>query len=681
MSGWDTPSRPTWDPQDGPEDSTQAFPAPDGSGADDRWSQPVGPGSGWSGSGPADNQDFGRPDFGLSEFGDVNPSGADLGGSDVSRDLGRADRRPPAFPPEPNGFPADRNGFPPDRNAFPPDRNGFPPDRNGFPPEPNAFPSDRNAFPPDRNGFPPEPNAFPPDRNGFPPEPNGFPPDQNGFPRGGASSPPPSDFFTQAFDERQPGTQAFEQRQPGATLAGRQLPGTGRYVSGPQVSARDEPPWPGPDRSQSARQESARPEYGRAGEYGRADENGRAGEYGRQDSGRADFDRPGAPGGPSGPSGPGAAPGQELSRRDPGRADFSAYSTYSGQPDQAEQAPPANRSDAELAARMDPALQDFFAPTKPDPRYTSGRPSQAAQSQGLPAPGQPGPDRSDQAQQPPRRGDGRGPRRPGRVPDPWEDPDGGQDGPQRPGQRGGRRDEIEPAGRGKVTLAILAVVVVAAAVVAYLAVHRSSTNNNNATGGATPTTSTSASAPTASAKPTTTSAAKNPDVTGSAASAGSYVLSAPSTAAGFPIGTDPKFLATATSTAATIEQSGISGGGGTVTGSPVSASYTLPDEQTIEFVGYQGTFNPSKVMSNLASYGSSEKTYPAGPNGGDLACANTTATASTPSGAVCVWVTKSTLGFTEFFTQADGPEALNTAQAKGAEDAVNLRASVEKLKS
>ena len=57
------------------------------------------------------------------------------------------------------------------------------------------------------------------------------------------------------------------------------------------------------------------------------------------------------------------------------------------------------------------------------------------------------------------------------------------------------------------------------------------------------------------------------------------------------------------------------------------------------------------------------------------------ATASTPSGAVCVWVTKSTLGFTEFFTQADGPEALNSAQAKGAADTVNLRASVEKLKS
>jgi hypothetical protein len=105
------------------------------------------------------------------------------------------------------------------------------------------------------------------------------------------------------------------------------------------------------------------------------------------------------------------------------------------------------------------------------------------------------------------------------------------------------------------------------------------------------------------------------------------------------------------------------------------------DAQTIEFVGYQGTFNPTTVMANLKDYGSSEATYPAGPNGGDLACANTTATASTPSGAVCVWVTKSTLGFTEFFTQADGPESLNSAQSKGADDTVDLRASVEKLKS
>ena len=618
MSGWDTPSRPTWDPQEDPEDRTQAFPASDGSGADDRWSPPVGSGSGWGGA--ADGQD-----------------------------LGRADRREPAFPLEANGFPPAQDGFQ---------------DQDGF--------QGQNGFPPDQNGFQDQ---------------NGFPPDQNGFPRGGDSSPPPSDFFNQAF----------EQRQPGATLAGRGRPGPGRYPTGPQVSARDEPPWPGPARQdsarqESARQESARPEYGRGGEYARGGEygrggeydrggeNGRTGEYGRQDYGRADLDRPGD---------------QDFPRREPGRADFSAYSTYSGQPDQAEQVtPPVNRADAELAARMDPALQDFFAPTKPDPRYNgAGRPSQVAQPPGLPGPGLPasgqsGPGWSEQGQQRPRRDDERGPRRPGRPRDPWQDPTTGshpslaqRDGQRRPGSNGGRRaeDELEPAGRGKIIVAIVAVVVIVAAGGAYLALHKSSGNNSNVAGGGTPTTSTSASAPTAT--PKSTGAAKSPNVTGSATSAGGYVLSAPSTAAGYPIGTDPHFLATATSTAATIEHSGVAGGGGTVTGSPVSASYTLPDEQTIEFVGYQGTFNPTKVMANLASYGSSEATYPAGPNGGELACANTKATASTPSGAVCVWVTKSTLGFTEFFTQANGPEALNTAQSKGAEDTVKLRASVEKLKS
>jgi len=604
MSGWDKPSRPTWDPQDGPDDGTQAFPVPDGPGADDRWSKPVG--SGWGGTGAFDGQDFGRPDFGAPDFG-----GPDFGGVSTSG-------------AEPNGFPGAHNGFSADEN--------------------------------------------------------GFPGAQNGFSRGGVSSAPASDYFPQEF----------EQRQPGATLAGRQLPSRGNYVSGPQASARDEPPWPGPARRESARQESARPDYGRgddygrtgdygrAGDYGQAGDYGRTGEYGRQDQAGGDLDRPGAP-------------AQDFPRRDPAGPSFSAYSTYSGQPDQAEQAPPArnamNRGDAELAARMDPALQDFFAPTRPDPRYTSGRPSLAPPpglpGRGQPGPGGPGPGRSDEAEQPSRRGDGRGPqRRPRRAEDPWEDPAGSGPRDGRPGPGLRDEDEDEPSGKGRV-LGVIGgvVVVVAAAGIAYLAVHGSggSSGSNNAAGGSTPTTA--GSAPTATAKPNGTGAAKSPAVTGSANAAGAYLLSTPSTAAGYPIGSDPSFLATATSTVAAFEQSAIKGGGGTVTGSPVSASYTLPDAQTIEFVGYQGTFNPTTVMANLKDYGSSEASYPAGPNGGDLACANTTATSSTPSGAVCVWVTKSTLGFTEFFTQADGPESLNSAQAKGAQDTVSLRASVETLKS
>jgi hypothetical protein len=343
---------------------------------------------------------------------------------------------------------------------------------------------------------------------------------------------------------------------------------------------------------------------------------------------------------------------------------------------------------------MDPALQDFFAPTKPDPRYAGGRPSQAALPPGLPGPGQPGlrqsgPMRADQGLEPSRRGDGRGLRRPGRAAAAWENPAGYPTGPhpvQRrpgsPGGGGGRDEDDSPSGsRRNLIIAIAAVLVIVVVGGAYLVLKPSGNSNPSASAGSTPTASASTPASSPAAAPKTTSSAKNPNTAGSANSAGAYVLSTPSTAGGYPIGPDPHFLATATSTVATIEQTAVSGGGGTVTGSPVSASYTLPDEQTIEFVGYQGTFNPTTVMANLKSYGSSESSYPAGPNGGELACANTTATASTPSGAVCVWVTKSTLGFTEFFTQANGPEALNSAQAKGAEDTVSLRAGVETLKS
>jgi hypothetical protein len=184
--------------------------------------------------------------------------------------------------------------------------------------------------------------------------------------------------------------------------------------------------------------------------------------------------------------------------------------------------------------------------------------------------------------------------------------------------------------------------------------------------------------PTPSTKVKTKVSAKS-RVTGNAATDG-YVLSTPSVAGGRPIGSDPHFLATTTATAATIEQSAVSNSGGTVTGKPVSASYTLPFDQTIEFVGYQGTFSPKTVMANLASFGSSETTYNAGPHGGEMACANVPATATAASGGVCVWVSGSTLGVTEFF-EGSGPETLTVAQPKGAQDTVALRSSVETRKS
>ena len=164
---------------------------------------------------------------------------------------------------------------------------------------------------------------------------------------------------------------------------------------------------------------------------------------------------------------------------------------------------------------------------------------------------------------------------------------------------------------------------------------------------------------------------------GAGAAAAAYTLSTPSTAGGYPLGQDPKFVTTATGTAKQITDAVTSGGGGTVKGSPVSAAYRLPAAQVITFVGYQGTFTPAKVLTILASLGTDPNTYQAGPNGGGLGCANTK---STPSGAVCVWATSSTLGVTEFF-DANGPETLNAAQSKGATDTVKLRADVEKKKT
>jgi len=124
-----------------------------------------------------------------------------------------------------------------------------------------------------------------------------------------------------------------------------------------------------------------------------------------------------------------------------------------------------------------------------------------------------------------------------------------------------------------------------------------------------------------------------------------------------------------------------SGGGGTVTGSPVSAPYRLPTgEQVVTFVGYRGTFNPAKVITSMGSYGTTDGTYADAKTGDSIACANTAATADTTSGAVCVWATATTLGITEFF-DVSGPETLTVSQSKGASDAEKLRASVEHKQS
>ena len=377
---------------------------------------------------------------------------------------------------------------------------------------------------------------------------------------------------------------------------------------------------------------------------------------------------------PDGPGYPGPD-GQDFGQQDFGRQDYTrqaprpdfAAQDYEGQDFPGQQGHPPEpggfeRGDRDVAARMDPALQDFFVPQRGG------------------TPGYPGP------------GPGSGPGRPGEPRDPrfrpptdgWEGPGRSQPprngtGP-RPLPRGPRRDDPEPrrglGARGFIAIgAVVAVIIVIAVVVLT---HKS--------GGSTPaasTTPTGGTASTAAAKPSASKAAgsgagagtptKAP-TGGTGAAAAAYTLSTPATAGGYPKGQDPHFLATAQGTATQIKTAVTSGGGGTVKGDSVSAAYQLPANQVITFVGYQGTFTPAKVATILAALGSNPHAYPGGPNGGQIGCANTK---TAPEGAVCVWATSSTLGITEFFT-ATGPETLNAAQSKGADDTLKLRADVEK---
>ncbi len=220
--------------------------------------------------------------------------------------------------------------------------------------------------------------------------------------------------------------------------------------------------------------------------------------------------------------------------------------------------------------------------------------------------------------------------------------------------------------RGLIAIgAVVAIIIVVAVVVLT---HKSGGGSPSASS------STAGTATTPAAKPSASKSTGSGTSAAGGGTAAAFTLSTPATAGSYAMGQDPHFLATAKATATQIAAAVKSGGGGASKANPVSAAYQLPASQVITFVGYTGTFTPAKIETILASLGSDPHTYPAGPNGGILGCANTTVA---PDGAVCVWATATTMGVTEFFT-ASGPETLNSAQAKGAADTLNLRNGVEK---
>ena len=595
MSGWDVSSTPKWGPEDGPEE-TQAFP---------------GQGDG--------SRDFGQ-DFGAQDFGRGGPSSPPAGFPEVGGGYpgeSAAGGPPPEFFGQeygqdheigPGGFPQRTPGRSFEDLPRRESRGRHSSAPSGGYGQDNGYGAD-SAYGQDNNG------GYGHETGGYGQE-SGYGQD-NGF---GQDNPFGQDNGF-GHDNGFGQDSAFGQdwgggaEAPDAWGAGGGQQGDGGWG---RAAGRSAAPW----------EERPQQDAGYPGLDGQQD-------FGQQDFGRQDYTR-------------------QAPRADFGGQDYDGGHDFGGQQGLGPQESLGfDRGDRDVSARMDPALQDFFAPQRGG---TGGYPGQG--------PGRPG-DR-DSRYRPPTDG--------------WENPGRSRTGTgPRPASRGPRRDDDEPRRglgmKGLIAIGVVVAVIIVAGVV--LLTHKS--------GGSSPTASNTpaAGATAPSAKPTATGKGSAGTASGAGTSGGAgaataaYTLSTPSTAGGYPLGQDPKFLTTATDTAKQITGAVTAGDGGTVKGTPVSAAYRLPAAQVITFVGYQGTFTPAKVLTILATLGSNPHTYSAGPNGGALGCANTK---STPSGAVCVWATASTLGVTEFF-DANGPETLNAAQSKGANDTVKLRADVEKKKS
>jgi len=394
-------------------------------------------------------------------------------------------------------------------------------------------------------------------------------------------------------------------------------------------------------------------------DFGQQDRGGR-GYRGDEDPGHRGYDQRGsAPRDYAQQDFPRRDSREDLQRRGPDR-DYAARDFAD-----ADREDRRDTADSDFSARMDPALRDFFAPqpTRNDPLQQAygqprhgarGYPGQGAgqghgqgQGQGRGRGGQFGPGLSN-GHRPPGSAIQTG--QPGR----WDT------GAQRPGSRTARRHESQAERRGlaPAAVAIGLVVVLGIAIGAYMLLRGKPATP---TAGTTPLPTSSATAP-----KTTTKTQLRP------AAAARYTLKAPATAGGYAkLATIPSGVQTAAGTTAKAIKTAAVTAGGKVT-SQVTAAYQLSDGQVLAFTGYEGTFNPAKVMAGLAALGTDSHTAAAGPHGGMLACATT----PTPSGTVCVWVTTTTMGITEFFASSDLPEVV-TNQAKAAADTLKFRASVE----
>jgi hypothetical protein len=424
-------------------------------------------------------------------------------------------------------------------------------------------------------------------------------------------------------------------------------PPDARPVGPPPDIFRQDPSYPAAAQRDQGQRGYGRPDPGQPdrAEYGYGREavdrepNGREA-YSREPYGREAYGREGY----------GAAQ-QDYERQEDPRRDF-AQRDYAGRDYAGRDYVGRDDLDPDSAARMDPALQDFFVPqpSRSGAQPGSGRPGEAGRSGQPGRPGRPG--RPSQA-------------------DPWNTPatrPATRSAP--PSARSARRAGHRSRRRGLTTAGIAVGLVVALGIAAAVIVLTHKSGTSTATG---PT-----STPTAAATPAATASASTKATAGQpGAQPAGYTLATPATAGGYAkLAQAPAAVSsTAGRTALTVFRTATNTSSGKLP-SDVTAAYQLSGGQVMTFVGYRGSFDPAKVMANVATLGTHGQPYDAGPHGGKLACATAP---GTPSGTVCVWVTTTTLGVTEFFSSV-GPEVV-TIQSKAATDTVRLREGVEVVKS
>jgi hypothetical protein len=92
--------------------------------------------------------------------------------------------------------------------------------------------------------------------------------------------------------------------------------------------------------------------------------------------------------------------------------------------------------------------------------------------------------------------------------------------------------------------------------------------------------------------------------------------------------------------------------------------------RAVDFIGYDGTFKPAKIIKFEQTQLVSTRMVNAGPHGGEMICGYSHATGSDTS--ECVWVTTSTFGQVQF------TEGSTFVKQQGAADiALTVRQAVE----